>query len=92
MEICAHVEYLIIRPAFGKRKDIKFSGGGMLFKNIDYDFLFVKESILCLLLQYGGVDGLQFLRDIPKDVLRPLYDELDRQIHGLDQVCISNIL
>ena len=43
----------------------------------------------CSFLQFAGTQQLQALMDIPVDVLRPLYDEMDRQISSFDQVCLS---
>ena len=42
----------------------------------------------CSFLQFAGTQQLQALMDIPVDVLRPLYDEMDRQISTFDQVCL----
>ena len=43
----------------------------------------------CSFLQFAATQQLQTLMDIPVDVLRPLYDEMDRQISLFDQVCLS---
>ena len=43
----------------------------------------------CSFLQFAGTQQLQALINIPVDVLRPLYDEMDRQISSFDQVCLS---
>ena len=87
MEIRAYDEYFNNKTGFWQKKVLNCQEVACCSKRLTTIFFLQKYRFCAFLLQYGGVDGLQFLRDIPKDVLRPLYDELDRQIQGLDQVC-----